>query len=132
MKATHLQKLQNVFHEYKNYYYTEKDINCHVEGIGKPGGVRIDGMDQTAINLALQELFTDITFMPNIFNCQLSYIYPGENNWVFWENWDEFMNKINTFEFLNEAMLFHLGGILLSKETIMEKFWNNFKDYYQL
>lgn len=132
MKATHLQKLQNSFHEYRNYYYTEKDINCHVEGIGKEGGVRIDGMDQTAINLALQELFTDITFVPNTFNRQLSYIYPGENNWIFWENWDEFINKINTFEFLNEAMLFHLGGMLLSKENVMEKFWDNFKNYYIL
>ena len=132
MKATHLQKLQSKFSEYKNYYYTVKDINCHVEGIGKEGGVRIDGMDQTAINLALQELFTDVTFVPNIFNRQLSYIYPGENNWVFWEDWDEFMSKINTFEFLNKALIFHLGGIILSKENLMETFWNNFKNNYTL
>jgi hypothetical protein len=132
MKAIHLQELQKSFSSYKEYYYNEKDINCHVEGIGKIGGVRIDGMDQTAINLALQELFTDkVTFVSNIFNRQASYIYPGDNNWIFWEDWDKFVEKMSTFEFLNEAILFHLGGILLSRENLMELFWENFKNKYE-
>jgi len=132
MKAIHLCKLQKLFSFYKEYYYNEKDINCHVEGIGKIGGVRIDGMDQTAINLALQELFpNEINFVPNIFNRQVSYIYPGDNNWIFWEDWDKFMEKMNTFEFLNEAMLFHLGGILLNRENLMKIFWENFKNKYE-
>jgi hypothetical protein len=131
MKAEYLKDFQNTLIPYKEYYYKEKDINCHVEGIGKEGGVRIDAMDNTAVCIALQELYADkISWLPPMFNLQISYTYPGENNWIFWENWDEFMSKINTFEFLNKGMIFHLGGILLSREKLVETFWNNFKNHY--
>jgi hypothetical protein len=75
MKVNQLKEFQKSILPYKEYYYTEKDINCHVKGIGKLGGVRIDAMDQTAVNISLQELFPNkITFVPKIFNCQVNLI----------------------------------------------------------
>jgi hypothetical protein len=84
-----------------------------------------------AVCIVLQELYSDkISWLSSTFNLQLSYIYPGERDWVFWEDWNEFFKKISTFEFLNQGMVFHLGGILLSREKLVETFWNNFKEYY--
>lgn len=131
MKAEYLKDFQTALIPYREYYYKEKDINCHVKGIGKEGGKRLDAMDNTAVCIALQELYSDkISWISKIFNLQLSYIYPGKRGWIFWEDWNEFTKLINTFEFVNEAMIYHLGGILLDKENIAENFWNNFKKYY--
>jgi DNA gyrase subunit A len=58
LKAEHLVEFKKALLPYKEYYYAEKDINTHVEGIGKPGGVRLDAMDQTAVNISLQELLS--------------------------------------------------------------------------
>ena len=52
MKSHHLSKLQQQIVLYKDYYYNFKDIEGHVKGIGIEGGVRIDAMDQTAINIS--------------------------------------------------------------------------------
>jgi hypothetical protein len=131
MKTEYLKDFQNSLLLYKEYYYKEKDINCHVKGIGKEGGKRLDAMDNTAVCIAMQELYSDkISWIPKTFNLQLSYIYPSERGWIFWENWGEFTKRINTFEFVNEAMIFHLGGILLDRENTAELFWNTFKEYY--
>jgi hypothetical protein len=131
MKVEYLKDFQKALIPYKEYYYAEKDITGYVEGIGKEGGVRLDAMDNTAVCIVLQELYSDkISWLPSTFNLQLSYIYPGERDWVFWEDWNEFFKKISTFEFLNQGMVFHLGGILLSREKLVETFWNNFKEYY--
>jgi len=131
MKAEYLKNFQAALIPYREYYYREKDIECHVKGIGKEGGKRLDAMDNTAVCIVLQELYSDkISWIPSMFNCQLSYIYMGKNSWVIWEDWKEYVNKLNTFEFLNQAMIFHLGGMLLDKENITETFWNNFKKYY--
>lgn len=131
MKVEYLKNFQEALLLYKNYYFTEKDIDGYVEGIGKKGGVRLDAMDNTAVCIVLQELYADkISWVSSTFNLQLSYIYMGKNNWVFWEDWNLFIEKITTFEFVNNAMIFHLGGILLHKGNTAELFWNNFKEYY--
>ena len=123
MKAEHLEALQKTFPAYRDYYYKEKDIDCHVKGIGKPGGVRIDGMDQTAINLAIQELFSSQTvFGPKSFNLQLSYFY---------KSWDEFFSNCKDFEFINEAIIFHLGGLVLTKVDLGTHYWETFKENYK-
>jgi hypothetical protein len=122
MKATHLEKLQELFPSFKNYYYTEKDINCHVKGVGKEGGVRIDGMDQTAINIALQELFKDVHFVDKTFNLQLSYFY---------KTWDEFFSNCKEFEFINDAAIYHLGGLVLTKVDLATHYWDTFKEQYK-
>jgi hypothetical protein len=123
MKATHLQELQKSFSSFKEYYYTEKDIECHVKGIGKPNGVRIDGMDQTAINIALQELFSkDVYFIDKMFNLQLSYFY---------NNWDEFFSNCKEFEFINSAIIYHLGGIVLTRVNLATHYWDTFKNNYE-
>jgi hypothetical protein len=122
MKVSHLKEFQKAILPYKEYYYTEKDINCHVRGIGKIGGVRIDAMDQTAVNIALQELFPDkITFVSKIFNCQVPYLFKDNQ---------DFINNYKNFDFLNEGVIFHLGSGTLAYTNFMDDFWNNFKEYY--
>lgn len=126
MKVTHLEELQKLFPSFKEYYYTEKDINCHVKGVGKEGGVRIDGMDQTAINIALQELFSkDVYFIDKMFNLQLSYFYgwPGTE--------DYFFDNCKNFEFLNDAIIYHLGGLVLTKVDLATHYWDTFKENYK-
>jgi len=123
MKAHHLEGLQKELTKYKEYYYTEKDITGHVEGIGKPGGVRLDAMDQTAVNIVLQELYpNEITFAPKIFNCQVPYLFRGNQ---------DFINNYKNFEFLNEGIIFHLGSTTLAYTNFINDFWNTFKDYYK-
>jgi len=123
MKTYQLKAFQKAILPYKEYYYTEKDINGHVKGIGKIGGVRLDAMDQTAVNIALQELFSDkITFAPKIFNCQVPYLF--KNN-------QDFINNYKNFDFLNEGIIFHLGSSTLAYTNFMDDFWNTFKEYYQ-
>jgi hypothetical protein len=123
MKVNQLKEFQKAILPYKEYYYTEKDINCHVKGIGKLGGVRIDAMDQTAVNISLQELFPNkITFVPKIFNCQVPYLFKDNQ---------DFLNSYKSFDFLNEGIIFHLGSSTLAYTNFMNDFWNNFKEYYQ-
>jgi hypothetical protein len=123
MKSSHLYELQKTFPAYKEYYYTEKDEECHVRGVGKKGGVRIDGMDQTAINVALQELFSKETnFVPKTFNLQLSYFYGS---------WDDFFSNCKEFGFINEAIVFHLGGLVLTKVNLATHYWEIFKNNYK-
>lgn len=131
MRPKHLKELQNKLIHYREYYYKEKDIDSHVKGIGKKGGIKLDGLDNTAVCIILQELYSDeISWLPPTFNRQLSYIYLKDNSWIFWDDWKGYIEKISTFEFLNEAMVYHLGGMLLDRENIAETFWNNFKNYY--
>jgi len=122
MKSHHLKRLQDQIGLYKEYYYNNKDINGHVKGIGKEGGVRIDAMDQTAINIILQELFpNNITFLTKEFNCQVPYLFKGD---------EDFKNNYSTFEFLNEGYIFHLGSSTLAYTTLINEFWDNFKQNY--
>lgn len=124
MKASCLQKIQEEISKYKNYYYNEKDINCHPVGIGKEGGVRLDAPSQTPINIILQEFYSnEIYFAPSIFNLQLSYYY---------NSWEEFFNNCEKLEFLNSAMIYHLGGVILAQKNLATNFWNLFKNNYQL
>lgn len=123
MKAYHLHKLQQQVGAYKEYYYNFKDIKGHVKGIGIEGGIRIDGLDQTAINIILQELFPqDITFVSKEFNCQVPYLFNGN---------DDFKNNYHNFEFLNKGYIFHLGSVSLTNTNIMNDFWENFKNNYE-
>jgi hypothetical protein len=123
MKAKHLIEIKKALIPYKEYYYSEKDINTHVEGIGKEGGVRLDAMDQTAINLVIQSLYPDnIAFVNKTFNCQVPYLYGG--NEAFGENY-------HSFEFLNKGMIFHLGSTTLAYTNFINDFWNTFKEKYQ-
>ena len=123
MKGKHLLGLQTELPKYRNYYYNEKDIKCHVEGIGKEGGVRIDAMDQTAVNIVLQELYTnEITFISKAFNCQVPYLFRGT---------EDFIQRYNTFEFLNEGIIFHLGSTTLAYTNFINDFWKNFEIYYK-
>lgn len=123
MKSHHLQGLQTELIKYREYYYTEKDINSHVEGIGKQGGVRLDAMDQTAINIILQELYSkEVTFVPKIFNCQVPYLFRGNQ---------DFINRYKDFDFLNEGIIFHLGSTTLAYTNFMNDFWETFKNNYK-
>jgi hypothetical protein len=123
MKSHHLEKIQKQIGLYKDYYYTNKDINCHVKGIGKENGIRIDAMDQTAINILIQELFpNDITFIQKEFNCQVPYLFKGD---------DDFKNNYQNFEWLNEGFIFHLGSSTLAYMNLINEFWENFKENYK-
>jgi hypothetical protein len=123
MKAHHLLKLQEQIIYYKDYYYTHKDIEGHVKGIGKKGGVRIDAMDQTAVNIALQELYpSNITFVQKDFNCQVPYLFNGE---------EDFKNNYSSFDWLNEGYIFHLGSSTLAYTNLINEFWKNFKENYK-
>ena len=123
MKAHHLIQLQKTIGSYKEYYYTHKDIDCHVEGIGKKNGIRIDAMDQTAINICLQELYpNNIIFVQKDFNCQVPYLFNGD---------DDFKNNYSSFKFLNEGYIFHLGSSTLAYTNLVNEFWNNFKENYR-
>ena len=123
MKSHHLLGLQKELVKYREYYYTEKDINGHVEGIGKIGGVRLDAMDQTAVNIILQELYSsEITFAPKIFNCQVPYLFNGTQ---------DFINRYKNFEFLNEGIIFHLGSTTLAYTDFINDFWDNFEINYK-
>jgi hypothetical protein len=123
MKPHHLLRLQKEIPLYKNYYYNNKDIDGHVKGIGKKGGVRIDAMDQTAINIMLQELFPhNISFIPKDFNCQVPYLFNGE---------EDFKNNYSSFEWLNEGGIFHLGSSTLAHTDLINIFWENFKENYK-
>jgi hypothetical protein len=123
MKPHHLLRLQKEIPLYKNYYYNNKDIDGHVKGIGKKGGVRIDAMDQTAINIMLQELFPhNISFIPKDFNCQVPYLFNGE---------EDFKNNYSSFEWLNEGGIFHLGSNTLAHTDLINIFWENFKENYK-
>ena len=123
MKAEHLVKFKKALLPYKEYYYAEKDINTHVEGIGKPGGVRLDAMDQTAVNISLQELYPDkISFVDKTFNCQVPYLYGGNEN---------FAKNYKSFDFLNEGIIFHLGSTTLAYTDFITDFWNLFKENYK-
>jgi hypothetical protein len=131
MKVEYLKKFQDNLRSYKEYYYKEKDITCHVEGIGKEGGVRLDAMDNTAVCIALQELYSDkISWIPSTFNLQLGYFYKGENNWLFWEDLPKFLKNVSTFDFIDSATIFHLGGVTLHHLNIADIFKNNFQKYY--
>lgn len=122
MKSYHLEKLQNQIGLYKEYYYNNKDINSHVKGIGKENGVRIDAMDQTAVNIALQELFpNNITFLTKEFNCQVPYLFNNE---------EDFKNNYSNFDFLNKGYIFHLGSSTLAYTNLINEFWDNFKEHY--
>ena len=123
MKSYHLSRLQNVIGLYKEYYYTNKDINSHVEGIGKKDGIRIDAMDQTAINISLQDLFpNDVTFVQKDFNCQVPYLFKDKN---------DFENNYHSFDFLNEGGIFHFGSLTLANTNLINEFWTNFKTHYK-
>jgi hypothetical protein len=123
MKSHHLEKLQNQIGLYKEYYYINKDINGHVKGIGKENGVQLDAMDQTAVNVALQELFpNNITFLTKEFNCQVPYLFKDEEN---------FKSNYSNFDFLNEGCIFHLGSSTLAYMNLVNEFWDNFKTYYE-
>jgi hypothetical protein len=122
MKSHHLTRLQNQVGLYKEYYYTNKDINGHVKGIGKENGVRIDAMDQTAINIILQDLFPgNITFAQKDFNCQVPYLFKTNQ---------DFLNNYNSFDFLNSGGIFHLGSTTLAYTNLINEFWDNFKENY--
>jgi hypothetical protein len=122
MKSHHFSRLQQQIGLYKDYYYTCKDIEGHVKGIGVKDGVRIDAMDQTAINIILQELFPhNITFISKEFNCQVPYLFKGD---------EDFRNNYSSFEFLNEGYIFHLGSSTLAHTDLVNEFYNNFKEYY--
>jgi hypothetical protein len=85
--------------------------------------VVIDGMDQTAINIALQELFPkDVYFVDKMFNLQLSYFY---------NNWNEFFSNCKDFEFINSAIVYHLGGLVLTKVDLATHYWDTFKENYK-
>lgn len=123
MKVRHLIEFKKLLILYKEYYYNEKDINTHVEGIGKIGGVRLDAMDQTAVNIVMQELFlNEITFVPKIFNCQVPYLFKDNQ---------DFINNYKNFDFLNEGIIFHLGSTTLAYTNFMNDFWNTFKSNYE-
>lgn len=123
MKSHHLSKLQQQIVLYKDYYYNFKDIDGHVKGIGVKGGVRIDAMDQTAVNIALQELFPhNITFISKEFNSQVPYLFDGEEN---------FRNNYYSFEFLNEGYIFHLGSSTLAYMNLVNEFWSHFNENYK-
>jgi hypothetical protein len=123
MKAHHLLRLQKEILLYKEYYYNNKDIEGHVKGIGKKGGVRIDAMDQTAINIILQELFPhNVSFIPKDLNCQVPYLFNGE---------EDFRNNYSSFEWLNEGGIFHLGSSTLAYTDLINDFWENFKEKYK-
>lgn len=122
MKSHHLSKLQQQIVLYKDYYYNFKDIDGHVKGIGIKGGVRIDAMDQTAVNIALQESFYhNITFVSKEFNCQVPYLFNGD---------EDFKNNYSNFEFLNEGYIFHLGSSTLAYMNLVNEFWSHFKENY--
>ena len=122
MKSHHLHKLQQQISLYKDYYYNYKDIESHVKGIGIKGGVRLDAMDQTAVNIILQEFFPyNITFTTKELNCQVPYLFNNEN---------DFKNNYSSFEFLNEGYIFHLGSSTLACTNLINDFWDNFKQYY--
>jgi len=123
MKSHHLEKIQKQIGLYKDYYYINKDIKCHVKGIGKENGVRIDAMDQTAINILIQELFpNEVTFIQKEFNCQVPYLFNGDN---------DFKNNYQNFEWLNEGFIFHLGSSTLAYMNLINEFWENFKENYK-
>jgi hypothetical protein len=122
MKSHHFSRLQQQIGLYKDYYYTYKDIEGHVKGIGIKNGVRIDAMDQTAVNIALQELFPhNITFISKEFNCQVPYLFKGN---------EDFENNYSSFEWLNEGYIFHLGSSTLAYTNLVNEFWDNFNEYY--
>lgn len=122
MKSHHLKEFQKSIILCKEYYYNEKDIKCHVEGIGKEGGVRLDAMDQTAVNITLQKLFPNqISFVSKIFNCQVPYLF---------KDGQDFLNNYKSFDFLNEGIIFHLGSTTLAYTDLVQDFWSNFKHYY--
>lgn len=122
LKAHQLVKFQKEIKHYREYYYANKDINCHVKGIGREGGQRLDAMDQTAVNIVLQELFPqNLTFVSKEFNCQVPYLFKGDQ---------DFKKNYPSFEFLNEGYIFHLGSSTLAYTDLVEQFWNNFKEYY--
>jgi len=126
MKSYHLEKIQESMPLFKKYYYDNLDINHRPEGMGKHGGVRLDGLDQTAINICLQELFKDkVVFVDKMFNLQLSYCYPDMNY---------FINNVLDYRWLNSAFIYHVGGLLLSQKHIdfANNWWENFKTYYEL
>jgi len=123
MKSEHLIGLQKVIGSYKEYYYTHKDIEGHVKGIGKKGGVRLDAMDQTAVNISLQELYPNsITFVQKDFNCQVPYLFNNEQ---------DFRSNYHSFDFLNEGVIFHLGSSTLAYTNLINDFWTNFKEKYK-
>jgi hypothetical protein len=122
LKPKHLTLLQDKIKFYKEFYYQEKDINCHVEGIGKQGGIRLDAMDQTAINLTIQELFgEELTVLPKDFNCQVPYLYNTDQ---------DFINNYKSFDFLNKGIIFHLGSTTLAYTNVVPDFWSKFKENY--
>lgn len=123
LKSTYLNKIKENLLICKKYYYSEKDIDTHVEGIGKKGGLRLDAMDQTAINIVLQKHFSEnITYISKEFNCQVPYLF---------KNTEEFKLKYNSFDFLNEGMIFHLGSTTLANTNFINDFWEIFKSYYK-
>jgi len=125
IKSYHLEKIQEAMPLFKKYYYDNLDINHRPEGMGKPGGVRIDGLDQTAINICLQELFgDDVAFVDKALNLQLSYCYPNMN---------DFLNNALDYRWLNDAFIYHIGGLLLSQTHIdfANNWWENFKNKYK-
>ncbi len=123
MKSHHLFKFQQQIKSYKDYYYNFKDIEGHVKGIGKKGGIRIDGLDQTAVNIILQELFPhDITFISKEFNCQVPYLFDNKN---------ELKENYPRFEFLNKGYIFHLGSTTLTHTNLVNEFWEHFKENYK-
>lgn len=132
MKAEHLKEFQKALLPYKNYYFTEKDIDGYIEGIGKKGGTRLDGLDNTAVCIVLQELFPDkIKWASPILNLQLGYFYKGKNDWVFWEDLNKFIEKVNSLDFVDKAFIFHLGGVTLHNCNVTELFWDKFKEHYK-
>jgi hypothetical protein len=124
MKSTHLKEFQKELKKYRDYYYSEKDINCHMQGIGKEGGVRIDAMDQTAVNIALQDLFSkEITFVTKEFNCQVPYLFQLQ---------ERFLKEYKSFEFLNAGIIFHLGSTTLAYTEVVNDYWSLFGNNYTL
>ncbi len=122
MKSHHLSKLQQQIELYKKYYYNFKDIEGHVVGIGVKNGIRIDGMDQTAVNIILQEFFPyNITFISKEFNCQVPYLFKGD---------EDFKKNYFSFEFLNEGYIFHLGSTTIINTNLVNEFWSYFKEKY--
>lgn len=122
-KPKHLVEIRSKIEKYKNFYYENHDSNFYPTGIGRPGGIRLDAMDQTAINLTLLELFpNDITFLPKDFNCHVPYLYPNDE--YYWSNY--------TFDFLNMGIIFHMGSGALNHSNIIQKFWETYGKNYNI
>lgn len=100
--------------KFKEYYLTHKGKQFHPVNIGVDGGIAMDALDQTAVNLILHRHHT-ITTSPTTFNYMLNRLTA---------------DRCDDLSYMDEALIVHFGSSTVVETQAVDIFWENFKSHY--